>query len=432
MSATTRGCTMIEEQGRMELQPNRCLWSAEYGTALASDSCTPGDGVAASRSISIPSSSSSSSSSSPSSSVYHSARIERMIESRNLFCDEVEFEIESSKVHWSELSSTYHDPENDRKHFEVLKGHPQSGGFFREFEGLVVGKKIGEGAQAEIYEAGPIVDINDDLVLKVMKGGCPLQSLQRQWPCGMLKNFLASHLGPLSYIAGGTLMKDERLKNRFAFVMLRKWGDLRKLIDLRKLRNKNKQVPPFTIKQVKRLMLYTAMDMEILHEKHDIIHRDIKASNVLVFTSSTKMARFLEQDEEIVINAHVADFECSLGVVGTGFWRAPEILQQLKDGISSSHVKFTPKSDVYSYGMLCYEIVTGSIPFDGQAFSYYDLVLGGQRPVLPCGLDHAVKDIIVRCWHPDPTLRPNFHDIAVQLNDTGRWYSSFSQLPPVP
>ena len=85
-----------------------------------------------------------SSSSSPS--VYHSAHIESMIESRSLFSKEVEFEIESSEVHWSVLSSTYH-PESDRNHFEVLKEILNVGAF----SGILrVGKGINEGAQAEI------------------------------------------------------------------------------------------------------------------------------------------------------------------------------------------------------------------------------------------------------------------------------------------
>ena len=36
----------------------------------------------------------------------------------------------------------------------------------------------------------------------------------------------------------------------------------------------------------------------------------------------------------------ITDFECSIGVMGTGFWRAPEILQQLKDGIPTSKIRF--------------------------------------------------------------------------------------------
>ncbi|KAG0614232.1 hypothetical protein M758_6G160700 [Ceratodon purpureus] len=75
--------------------------------------------------------------------------------------------------------------------------------------------------------------------------------------------------------------------------------------------------------------------------------------------------------------------------------------------------------------MLFYEIVTGSISFEviQKWPSIRSSLTVDQGRRLPCGLGHAVKDIMLRCWHPDPTLRPSFHDIAAQLNDTGYWYS---------
>jgi serine/threonine protein kinase len=64
------------------------------------------------------------------------------------------------------------------------------------------------------------------------------------------------------------------------------------------------------------IMYRIALGMDWLHS-HDIVHRDLKASNVLVMKEKNW--------------TYVADFECSVGVVGTGFWRAPEILQACKD-----------------------------------------------------------------------------------------------------
>lgn len=103
---------------------------------------------------------------------------------------------------------------------------------------MVLGKKINESAQAEIYDAK--VEFADGRkfeygyhVVKVMKGDYPLQFFQRQWPVGMLRNVPPdTGEGPLMCIEGGTL-----IDNRFAFVMVKQWGDLRKLIDLKKQRN---------------------------------------------------------------------------------------------------------------------------------------------------------------------------------------------------
>ncbi|KAG0599837.1 hypothetical protein M758_12G182200 [Ceratodon purpureus] len=248
-------------------------------------------------------------------------------------------------------------------------------------------------------------------VVKVFKGAnIPLRFLQSQWPRGMLS---AGHSrdGPLVSIIGGTLLKDKRLENKFAFVMSRRKGDLRRLIDARMVENGNK-CAPFSEVQTKWLMYKIAKDMSQLHEEYGILHKDLKAANVLL--------SLLEDDKVLGIGDEVcvvvADFECSMGVVGTGFWRAPEILRQLKNRGLSSKVEFTPQADVYCYGMTCYEIVTGCIPFGDQSFNKYDLVLSGRRPELPRGLDPFIKEIIVSCWKDDPLLRPSFQEIVKKLH----------------
>ena len=55
-----------------------------------------------------------------------------------------------------------------------------------------------------------------------------------------------------------------------------------------------------------------------------------------------------------------------MGVVGTGFWRAPETLQAIKSNpVSSQALMFSNATDVYSYAMTCYEVLTGQMPFEG-------------------------------------------------------------------
>lgn len=71
----------------------------------------------------------------------------------------------------------------------------------------------------------------------------------------------------------------------------------------------------------------------------------------------------------------------------------PEILQQLKDRVSMSNLKFTEKCDVYNYSMTCYELTTGRLPFEDHSFNKgYDLILIGERPELPLDLDALVKN----------------------------------------
>ena len=149
-----------------------------------------------------------------------------------------------------------------------------------------------------------------------------------------------------------------------------------------------------------------ALGMYGLH-RHDIVHRDLKAANVLL---DTEMGKAWKDPNGFICK--VSDFECSVGVVGTRFWRAPEILQAVKSRNFKPEL-FTKSADVYSYGMTCYEVVTGQIPFEDLRASDYDVVIRGERPKLPSDIEPWMRDLITRCWHPDPLERPTFHTIVV-------------------
>ena len=82
---------------------------------------------------------------------------------------------------------------------------------------------------------------------------------------------------------------------------------------------------------------------------------------------------------------------------------------------------FTPKADVYSFAMTCYEILTGGVPLEGVRASDYDAVLQHRtRPKLPSKLNPKVKNLMRRCWHQDPEARPTFKEIVVELKELHR------------
>lgn len=111
--------------------------------------------------------------------------------------------------------------------------------------------------------------------------------------------------------SGAVIFKSGMIANQFAFVMERKWGDLRTHFNERSLIKRR----PYSVREALSLMYHISRDMAQLH-------RGLNASNVLVQAHSTL---------ENVHYDRVADFECSVGIVcDTHFWRAPEILRQLK------------------------------------------------------------------------------------------------------
>lgn len=159
----------------------------------------------------------------------------------------------------------------------------------------------------------------------------------------------------------------------------RYWRDLRKLIDLQMQRNHNQGLP-FTSGVASRIMFEIAMGMEGLH-KRDIVHGDLKAANELISIRpiwACSLHMKLDPMKYFFV-CYVADFECSVGVVGARFWRAAEILLGVKNHNTKPEL-FTKSRDVYSCVMTCYEIITGRIPFEDVARTNYDIVIDGERP----------------------------------------------------
>jgi len=105
---------------------------------------------------------------------------------------------------------------------------------------------------------------------------------------------------------------------------------------------------------------------------------------------------------------------------GTTRWMAPELFSDSKDhnvgpNSSSDSLNYHFKVDVYSFGMVCYEILTGCVPFFN--FEMMDLrkrIKDGERPDLP-KCPEQLSTLVEACYHPDPKARPSFPGICVEL-----------------
>ena len=363
------------------------------------------------------------------------------------YASAVEQQIEQSKRHWSlvtpsslsDCPSTDEDVAADNMAaFEELQRHPSWCHFFKTFGydtevcysagTMEVGEKFAEGGQAELFPvhitwADPkqyeiAVEEGAEWVLKVFKKGTLLRDLQKQWPHGYL-HWWAQDLERLkrgepppdnfnSQVACGTLLRD----GRFGFLMVKEEKDLRSLIDCNML-EVGHGCGPFPKEKAEEIMYRVARGMEWLHNR-DIIHRDLKASNVLV------------RHVGPWLYSVVADFECSIRVVGTGFFRAPEILQACKDRVVSQREDlFTREADVYSYGMICYEVLTGKLPFENHPLIddnalLTDLVISGLRPMVPEFVKDWVVNLVRRCWEHSPMARPSIREIMSILEAKSR------------
>ncbi|XP_019617947.1 PREDICTED: epidermal growth factor receptor-like isoform X2 [Branchiostoma belcheri] len=144
-----------------------------------------------------------------------------------------------------------------------------------------------------------------------------------------------------------------------------------------------------------------AMGMLYLEEKR-LVHRDLAARNVLVKTPNQVkitdfgLAKLLDIDEE--------EYYAEGGKMPIK-WLALECIQ---------YRKFTHQSDVWSFGVTIWELMTfGGKPYDGvRARDVPDLLERGERLPQPpiCTLDLYM--VMVKCWLLDADARPNFGELV--------------------
>jgi len=93
---------------------------------------------------------------------------------------------------------------------------------------------------------------------------------------------------------------------------------------------------------------------------------------------------------------------------GTYRWMAPEVTR---------HEGYTRSADVFSYGMLLFELLAHEVPFADRPPLQAAVAIGLQdlRPPLPDGTPEAMATLVKRCWSRRPALRPKFEDVLVML-----------------
>eukprot|EP01112_Ceratiomyxa_fruticulosa_P020112 TRINITY_DN6756_c0_g1_i5.p1 TRINITY_DN6756_c0_g1~~TRINITY_DN6756_c0_g1_i5.p1 ORF type:complete len:569 (+),score=117.23 TRINITY_DN6756_c0_g1_i5:251-1708(+) len=149
-----------------------------------------------------------------------------------------------------------------------------------------------------------------------------------------------------------------------------------------------------------------ALGMNWLHEITKICHNDLKSANLLVsLTGKVKVADF-----GFSLMREGRDFS-GKSAKGTPLWMAPEVL--LKQS-------FNEKADVYSFGIIMWEIFTREEPFphhnDLQTFTHA-VCVKHERPIIPADCPTNLKNLMMACWEHHPANRPSFHEIVMWLNE---------------
>ncbi|WJX72060.1 putative serine/threonine-protein kinase sis8 [Trifolium repens] len=153
-----------------------------------------------------------------------------------------------------------------------------------------------------------------------------------------------------------------------------------------------------------RMALDTARGMNYLHNCSPVIvHRDLKSPNLLVDKNwVVKVCDFgLSRMKH-------STFLSSRSTAGTAEWMAPEMLRNEPSN---------EKCDVYSFGIILWELFTLQQPWRGMNSMQVVGAVGFQhrRLDIPDDMSPAIADIVRRCWQTDSKLRPTFAEILAAL-----------------
>ncbi|XP_038679098.1 serine/threonine-protein kinase PAK 3 isoform X2 [Tripterygium wilfordii] len=257
-----------------------------------------------------------------------------------------------------------------------------------QWEDLQVGEEIGQGSYAVVYRG---IWNASDVSIKVFfhheHGNGTFQDYKKEI------EIMRSLRHPNVLLFMGAVCSEQRLAIVTEFLPR---GSLFRTL------HKNNQA--LDMRRRLRMALDVARGMNYLHHRNPpIIHRDLKSSNLLVDKNwNVKVGDFgLSKWMD-------ATFLTTKSGNGTPQWMAPEVLQNEPSN---------EKSDVFSFGVILWELMTNKIPWSGLNALQVVGIVGfmNRRLEIPEDIDTQVASIIHACWKSDLKERPSFEEIIQEM-----------------
>ena len=156
-----------------------------------------------------------------------------------------------------------------------------------------------------------------------------------------------------------------------------------------------------TERQIQFILKQTLNALTYLHETKFVIHRDIKASNILITDSAEiKISDFSVSTQNPVLEYRVNTF------IGTPYWMSPEIIACETDKKQS----YDYKTDIWSLGITCIELAERDPPHSDMPPQrvLFKILKSTDEPTLrgPQNWTVNFKDFISNCVKRDQYFRP--------------------------
>ncbi|XP_048532371.1 serine/threonine/tyrosine-protein kinase HT1 [Triticum urartu] len=273
---------------------------------------------------------------------------------------------------------------------------------------LFVGSKIGEGAHGKVYKG----KYGDQIVaIKVLNSGSTPEEKVT------LEDRFIREVNMMCKVKHDNLVKFIGACKEPLMVIVSE------LLPGMSLKNYLNSIRPSQLDMHTALgyALNIARAMECLHA-NGIIHRDLKPDNLLLTANrkKLKLTDFGLAREETVTEMMTAE-------TGTYRWMAPELYSTvtLQRG-EKKH--YTNKVDVYSFGIVLWELLTNKMPFEGMSNlqAAYAAAFKQVRPAFTEDTPQELVSIVQSCWVEDPAMRPSFSQIIRMLD------AFLTMIPPPP
>lgn len=229
-------------------------------------------------------------------------------------------------------------------------------------------KSIGEGGMANVYLAYDTI-LDRDVAVKVLRGDlADDEKFVRRFQREALSASSLSHPNIVEVYDVGD-------DNGQYFIVM-EYIDGKNLKDLLKKRGK------LTVSEVVDIMSQIADGLSVAHDSY-IIHRDIKPQNIMILENG--LVKITDFGIAMAMNA--TQLTQTNSVMGSVHYLPPE---------QASGKGSTLKSDIYSMGILMYELLSGTLPYRG---------------------DNAVEIALKHLKEPLPSIREEFPDIPQSVEN---------------
>jgi len=148
-----------------------------------------------------------------------------------------------------------------------------------------------------------------------------------------------------------------------------------------------------------------ASGMEYLHSlEPPVLHRDLKSANILLAEGGQRLAI-----ADFGLARYQAGDKKMTAETGSYRWMAPEVIR---------HETYNTACDVYSFAILCWEMLTYRVPFENMmpVEAAFAVAKGAKRPPIPehCE-DTPIQQMLEVCWDQQAKNRPTFAELHSAL-----------------